>query len=262
MALYSVIAKTKMSSLTNALTNYLTKELTKTTVAKLACLLFGLICAPFSFAAATGARQDDAALRQAVEQFLIEQSKGLPGEVSVAVGPIDPRLYLAACPGFETFLPPGNKAWGKTAVGVRCNGPAHWSVYVSAVVHVNGDYVAAVTPLAQGQQVAASDVAIVHGDLTVLPPSVVTNLGQAVGMTVARSVPAGMPVRQDALKSHPAVASGQVVRLVSSGDGFSVSAEGRALSNASEGQVVQARAANGQVVSGIARLGGTVEVNY
>ena len=237
-------------------------SLTKTAIAKLACLVFGLLCGTLSFAAATTARQDEATLRQAVEQFLLDQSKGLPGEVNVVVGPIDPRLFLAACPGFETFLPSGNKAWGKTTVGVRCNEATHWSVYVSAVVHVNGDYVAAVTPLAQGQQVSANDVAIVHGDLTALPPSIVTNLTQAVGMTVARSVPAGMPVRQDALKTQAAVTSGQVVRLVSSGDGFSVSAEGRALSNAGEGQVVQARVANGQVVSGIAKLGGTVEVNY
>ncbi len=236
--------------------------LTKTAIAKLAFLLLGASCSTMALATANAARQDEAVLRQAVERFLIEQSKGLPGEVNIAVGPVDPRLYLAACPGFETFLPPGNKAWGKTTVGVRCNQSEHWSVYITAVVHVNGDYVAAVTPLAQGQQVSDKDVAVVHGDLTALPQSIVTNLAQAVGMTVVRSVPAGMPVRQDALKSQPAVTSGQVVRLVSSGDGFSVSAEGRALSNAGEGQVVQARAANGQLVSGIAKLGGTVEVNY
>jgi len=242
--------------------NTLTKSPTKSVLAKLALLALGIASSALALAASGAAKQDDTVLRQAVEQFLIEQSRGLPGEVNVTVGPIDPRLYLADCPGFETFLPPGNKAWGKTTVGLRCNQPEHWTVYISAVVHVNGDYVAAVTPLAQGQQVSEKDVVVVHGDLTALPPSIVTNPAQAVGMTVARSVPAGMPVRQDALKSQPAVTSGQVVRLVSSGDGFSVTAEGRALSNAGEGQVVQARAANGQVVSGIAKLGGTVEVNY
>lgn len=242
----------------------LTKAAVKTSLARLAlfALTLGPACTGPALAATNGPKQDETVLRKAVDEFLMEQSKGLPGEVSVSVGAIDPRLYLAACPGFETFLPPGNKAWGKTTVGVRCNQPEHWAVYISAVVHVNGDYVAAVTPLAQGQQVSDKDVAIVHGDLTALPPSIVTNPAQAIGMTVARSVPAGMPVRQDALKSQPAVTSGQVVRLVSSGDGFSVSAEGRALSNAGEGQMVQAKAANGQVVSGIAKLGGTVEVNY
>jgi len=236
--------------------------LTKSALARLALVLIGLSCSTLTQATATSARQDEPALRKAVEQFLVNQSKGLPGEVSVTVGPIDPRLFLAACPGFETFLPAGNKAWGKTTVGVRCAETAHWTVYVSAMVHVNGDYVAAVTPLAQGQQVSEKDVAIVHGDLTVLPAGIVTALSQAVGMTVAHSVPAGMPVRQDALKSQQAVSSGQVVRLVSAGDGFSVSTEGRALANAGEGQLVQARTPNGQVVSGIARLGGTVEVNY
>jgi flagella basal body P-ring formation protein FlgA len=133
---------------------------------------------------------------------------------------------------------------------------------VSALVHVNGDYVAAVTPLVQGQQITDHDVAIVHGDLTSLPSGIVTDLSQAIGFTVARSVPAGMPVRQDALRSQQVVISGQVVHLVSGGEGFRVSADGRALTNASDGQIVQARTAGGQIVSGIAKMGGTIEVNY
>ena len=235
---------------------------TKAALARLALFLLGMVGSACAFATPNTARQDEAALRQAVEQFLVNESKGLPGDVSVAVGPIDPRLFLAACPGFETFLPPGNKAWGKTTVGVRCTEAAHWTVYISAMVHVNGGYVAAVTPLAQGQQLTDKDIAVVHGDLTILPPGIITNPSQAIGLTVVRSVPAGMPLRQDSLKMPQAVSSGQVVKLVSNGDGFSVSAEGRALANAAEGQVVQAKAANGQVVSGVARLGGTVEVSY
>jgi flagella basal body P-ring formation protein FlgA len=41
-----------------------------------------------------------------------------------------------------------------------------------------------------------------------------------------------------------------------------VSSEGKALNNASDGQVVQVRAASGQTISGIARPGGMVEVSY
>ena len=37
---------------------------------------------------------------------------------------------------------------------------------------------------------------------------------------------------------------------------------GRALANGSDGQTIQVRAPNGQVVSGVARLGGLVEVAY
>jgi flagella basal body P-ring formation protein FlgA len=224
--------------------------------------IFGLMLVATAHGQALAPRQDEDATRKTVEQFLRTQSAGLPGEVSISVGQIDPRLYLPRCPGAEVFLPNGNKAWGKTTVGVRCAEPARWTIYISATVHVVGDYVAAVGPLAQGQIIGLHDIATVHGDLTALPAGVITELSQAIGLTAARSVPAGMPLRQDSLRSQLAVQQGQVVRLVSSGEGFRISAEGRALTNAAEGQIAQAKTAGGQVVSGVAKTGGTLEVTY
>jgi flagella basal body P-ring formation protein FlgA len=91
---------------------------------------------------------------------------------------------------------------------------------------------------------------------------VVTDAGQAIGRTLTRSVPAGSPLRQDGLKAQQAVQQGQIVRVVSNGPGFSVTTEGRAMTNGAEGQMVQARTASGQVVSGLASMGGIVTVNY
>lgn len=58
------------------------------------------------------------------------------------------------------------------------------------------------------------------------------------------------------------VQQGQSVKLLLAGAGFTVSNEGRALNNATQGQVVQVRTASGQLVSGVARSGGVVEVAY
>nr|WP_314630950.1 flagellar basal body P-ring formation chaperone FlgA [uncultured Noviherbaspirillum sp.] len=226
----------------------------------LAALL--LSAAATSLAQSAPAKQDHGALRQAVTQFLTVQAGGLPGQISVTVGAIDPRLNLAACAAPEPFLPNGARAWGKTTVGVRCTAPSPWTVYIPAMVQVQGEYLAAAVPLAQGQVIGPNDVARVRGDLTVLPPGIVTEPSQAVGYTVARTVAVGAPLRQDALRSQQAVASGQMVRLVSSGPGFKVTSDGRALANGSDGQTIQVRAPNGQVVSGVARLGGLVEVAY
>jgi flagella basal body P-ring formation protein FlgA len=229
------------------------------------------IALPFLFALSLGhgalaqepdARQDPAALRQTVEQFLRVQSAGLPGKAAITVGAIDARLNLPACAAPEAFLPPGARAWGKTTVGVRCSVPSRWNIYVSATVRVHGAYIAAAAPLAQGQSLTAGDLVRVEGDLTALPPGIVTDASQAVGRTLALSLPAGTPLRQDALRAQQAIQQGQTVRVVSAGPGFQVSAEARALNNASEGQVTQARTSGGQVVSGIARLGGVVEVTY
>src|SRR3954471_16183021 len=80
-------------------------------------------------------RQNVAALRGVVEQFLQTQTAGLPGEVTVKVGAIDPRTALAACPSPEAFLQPGARAWGKTTVGVRCTAPSNWTLFVQAQVN-------------------------------------------------------------------------------------------------------------------------------
>lgn len=208
------------------------------------------------------ARQDHGVLRTAVSQFLAVQAGGLPGQISVEVGAIDPRLSLSACTSPEPFLPTGNRAWGKTSVGVRCTAPAPWTIYIPAVVHVTGEYLAAALPLAQGQIVGPNDLARVSGDLTTLPPGILTEPAQAVGYTVARSVAVGAPLRQDALRSPQAVTMGQTVRVVASGAGFKVASDGRALANGSDGQTVQVRTQAGQVVSGVARLGGIVDVAF
>ncbi|HEY8606458.1 MAG TPA: flagellar basal body P-ring formation chaperone FlgA [Noviherbaspirillum sp.] len=207
-------------------------------------------------------RQEPSVLRQGAEQFLRVQAAGLPGEVQITVGQIDARTSLPACASPEYFLPNGARAWGKTTVGVRCTVPSPWTIYVSAVVQVQGDYVVTALPVAQGQALGPNDVARVRGDLSALPAGIVTDPSQAVGRTVTMSLQAGTPLRNDVLRSIQAVQQGQTVRIVTAGPGFKVSAEARALNNAAEGQVAQARTASGQVVSGVARAGGVVEVTY
>ena len=225
-------------------------------------LLLILLGAHASCVLAQGARQDPAPLRQATEQFLRMQTAGLPGQVSIVLGQIDPRMNLAACAALEPFLPNGSRAWGKTTVGVRCNAPTPWTIYVSATVRVLADYIVTAAPLAQGQTVGQNDIAAMHGDIATLPPGIITDASQALGRAVLSSLSAGSPLRQDSLRSQQAVQQGQTVRLVSVGSGFRVSTEGKALNNAAEGQLVQARTPAGQVVSGIAKLGGILEVSY
>ncbi len=208
------------------------------------------------------ARQDVGALRQVVEQYLQAQSAGLPGQVTITVGNIDARMALAACAVPQAFQQPGTRPWGKTTVGVRCAAPTPWTVYIQAQVSVLGQYVAAAVPLAPGQPIAASQLVMVSGDLAALPNGVATDVGQAVGRSSTMALAAGAPLRLDALRSKPVVQQGQAVRVVSSGTGFSVSAEGRAIGTAGEGQVVQVRTSGGAILSGVAIAGGTVEVAF
>lgn len=225
----------------------------------LALSIGGAQAQPIQQAQAGAARQNMNALRAVVEQYLVTQSAGLPGDVSVRVGAVDQRLALAACPAPEAFQQPGARPWGKTTVGVRCTAPS-WTIYVQAQVSVMADYVVAAAPLAQGQPLDLSQLALVKGDIAAMPKGILTDMNQAVGRMPLVSLPAGTALRQDTLRSTPVVKQGQAVRVVSRGSNFSVSSEGKAINNAGEGQVAQVRTPSGIVVSGTARAGGLVEI--
>ncbi|PCE31230.1 flagella basal body P-ring formation protein FlgA [Burkholderia ubonensis subsp. mesacidophila] len=177
----------------------------------------------------------------------------------VRCAPSFPR-GLAACTTLEPFLPTGARLWGRTTVGVRCAGERPWTVYLQAKVTVQATYYAAARQIAPGEVLTAADLIARDGDLTLLPLAVITDPSQAVGSTALARVAAGLPLRQDMLKSAASVTAGQTVRVVAAGPGFTISGEGSALANAAPGQSVRVRMAAGQIVTAIVKDAGTVEI--
>lgn len=210
----------------------------------------------------TPPRQDLGALQKIAEQFMKVQTTGLSGTVNIAVEPVDSRLNLAACTSPQAFMPNGGRLWGRTTIGVKCIAPSPWTIYVRATVQVIAEYIVTAAPLAQGQIIGPNDITKMKGDLSNLPNGIITDPTQAIGRTANISLALGAPIRQDALRSNRVVQQGQTVRVVSTGPGFQISTEARALTNGSEGQMVQAKTPAGQVVSGIAKAGGILEINY
>lgn len=213
-------------------------------------------------ATARPALQEIALIKAKVQSFLEKQSIGLPGRAEINVQGIDPNIRLSACDNIKVFLPAGSRVWGKTSVGVRCNGSARWTIYVQANVNVFGEYMVASGPLSRGTIVTDQDLSFVSGDLTKLPTGIFTDADQAIGRIVKMPVQAGSVLRQNVLKMPPVVQRGQTVVLTSAGNGFKVAAEGKALGDAIEGQVVQVKVASGQIVAGIAQASGQIEVKF
>lgn len=223
----------------------------------------GTLAAVISYAtclAQVPPRQDHAAIYRGVEQFVRTQTAGSPHAISHAVTPLDTRLALAPCRAMEFFLPPGARLWGASTVGVRCGGDGPWSILVPVQVTVSGTYVVLARAVPPGHVIAPSDLRLQQGDLTQLPAGVLSETDQGIGKIAGNALAAGSALTRDALRAPAVIQQGQTVLLQSSGQGFRVSAEGKALNNAQDGQVTQVRTASGQTVSGIARAGGIVEV--
>lgn len=221
-------------------------------------LLFTLL---FFSSAASAAMQEAGTTLKAVEAYVKSQTASLPGVVEVSVGTIDPRLQLPRCEKLTMFIPSGGKLWGNSTVGIRCDQPA-WSIYVPVNVRVVAEVIVSSRQLAPGALISADDVARQSADLTQLPNSVMTMPEQAIGKTVTAGVPPGYVLRMDMLRSPNIILQGQSVKLVTQGKGFTVSAEGKALGNAASGQSISIRTPSGQIITGIARQEGIVEIPF
>ncbi|MCL2345639.1 MAG: flagellar basal body P-ring formation protein FlgA [Desulfobulbus sp.] len=224
------------------------------------CLI--LLCAFLLQATAALAGADVDAVLDAAERYVKLQTQGLPGQVKITLGRLDVDR-LPPCSAHEAYAPPGTRFSGKTHIGVRCLGPNIWSVLVPVQIAVTGNYVVTTRPLGAGQSIQEGDITVLSGDLSTLPSGVVGSSAEAVGKTLRNALAAGQPLRNDQLVAPLVIRQGQTVRVVSRGQGFAVSGEGRALNNASVGQVAQVRmSSNGQTINGIAQADGTVEVGF
>ena len=200
-------------------------------------------------------------MQQTAKEFLVAQTSGLPGKVTITVGKVDSRLNLPVCTALTPFLLQGSKTWGKITMGIKCIAPKPWTIYLSAHVQAIGDYYVAATPMLQGQVISANDIIKVSGDLSSLPMGVVTDPTQVIGRSLSISLASASPLRLDALKTLFVIQQGQSVRVISIGSGFEVGADAIALNNAGEGQVAKAKMPSGQVISGIAKAGGVIDVS-
>lgn len=198
-------------------------------------------------------------LQPVIERFLIDQTAGLPGKVSISIN-TPTSGALPACDAAEPFLPNGARLWGRVSVGIRCNAERPWTRYVQAYIAVVANYYVATRQINAGDTLAATDFTLREGDLSKLPHNVITNPSQLEGVVAINRIASGAPLRTEQLRGTIAIRSGQNVKVLTQGTGFVASTEGRAMSNAAVGATVQVKTSGGRLVSGIARENGTVEL--
>lgn len=194
-----------------------------------------------------------------IEKFLQRQTAGLPGKVSVSLLPLRSGA-LPACDAVEPFLPAGAAPWGRVSVGVRCHGDKPWTRFVQANVAVEGSYFVATRAIDAGHALGAGDFTERTGDLTRLPRSVITDAAELGGVVAINRVASGAPLRKDQVRGVIVIQQGQTVQLVAQGQGFTISTEGKAMTQAAVGAVVRAKTQDGRLLTGIADEDGQIKL--
>ncbi|MEO7402660.1 MAG: flagellar basal body P-ring formation chaperone FlgA, partial [Burkholderiales bacterium] len=196
--------------------------------------------------------------------FIDAQTRSLnetyPSRVEVQLGSIDPRRQLAPCARVEPFIPPGARLWGRSTIGLRCREGANWTIHLPLEVRIYGQALVAARPLSAGQAIERDDVRVEEIELTREPAGVAVDPAVLDGKLITRTVSAGTVLRADWLRGRPVVAIGDQVKLLYLGTGFSIAADAKALTSATDGQTVRVQIESGRVLTGTARDGRRVEV--
>lgn len=200
------------------------------------------------------------AILEAVNDFVHNETRHLPGKVIIKANKPDARHVSRSCRQFQPFLPPGGRIWGKFSIGVRCQDGTTWMLYVPVEIEVISHVIHAAQPISMGKQLEIQDIVSKEVDIVRIHGEVATDPDQAVGKVATTFLASGQPIRTHQLRAPYVISRGQKVQLTAAGAGFTVSTEGEALAAAAAGEIVQVRNHTGRIITGIARQGGMVEV--
>lgn len=208
------------------------------------------------------AQQAPAPVEAAARTLLEHETNGLPGEVRLTIAPFDPMNRQPPCSALEGFLPSNTRAWGHTSVGVRCNAPVPWVIYLGAQVEVWTEYPVSTRALMAGDVIRAEDLTLQKGDITQLPTDALLDTNEIIGQQARYLTPAGKPLRKSTLVTPEVIRAGQRVSITIREQAFSVSTEGKAIHRAGAGERVRVLLDNRRTVNGVAQPDGSVVVEF
>jgi flagella basal body P-ring formation protein FlgA len=227
----------------------------------LLCLpLIVLLPTQFVWAQTDTQMQSHEELRGRAIQFLTTLP-GVTHDTKIKVNLPDPQLSLAACDSLEFFLPTGSSQRGDIRLGARCTTPQAWSLYLGASILQPVTHYITLRAMEKGQPVNPNDLIATPVYEHHPPAGLISDLQQLTDRTLIRALPAGASLRSNDLRTEPTLIRGQTVKIIATGKGFGITYEGKSLANAMAGETVQVRTPSKQIISGIARAGGIVEVS-
>ncbi len=203
-------------------------------------------------------------IKAAAQTFLSTHSN-VEGRANttISIENIDNRLTLPACgTTLDTFLPSGAKVQGKTTVGVRCQSPKPWTLYVPANVTTITQVLVTSTPLRRGHVMTAGDISLHSKNTSQLNAAYLSNPDQVVGKVLKKNL-ANKALLTPAVLTEPHIIhKGQHVDLRAGLGGLNVSAPAIALMGGAVGDRIRVKnVSSGKIVEGAILASGVVRAD-
>lgn len=169
-----------------------------------------------------------------------------------------PAQVAAVCDNPELSLVGSNsRLTGKRTVLAQCGARRH---FLPVRISAQGTWWVASQSLPGGAIVQRSDIEPVSGSLDHQPGGLIFNADEIIGQRLTRAIDAGKPLLENQLRQQWRLRAGQTVDLVTTGSGFRIRSQGKALNNAVVDDLLKVKTAGGRTVSGKVGADGQVMI--
>ncbi len=203
----------------------------------------GLLVIPKSFAQSiqpSHTKQSIQSIREAARSFLIEQHSAIgDSNRQITLGKTDSRIQLVKCDiPLDAFFPQSSQSFGKTTVGVSCNGKIKWKLFISANVELFDTLWVTKRALSKNDTIQPQDLTKQKVRIDNLRKKPIRDLQLITYTRPTKRIAINGIIYEDEVCM---VCQGDLVTVTASNSFFSISAEGTALANAKIGESIMVK---------------------
>lgn len=175
---------------------------------------------------------------------------------------LDPRLRLHRCDTApQGFVTGSGQLQENTTIGVRCDGPVRWTVYVRVAVSSEQSVLAARHLLPRGSELSGDDFEVVTRTVPGAGDHYINGKDAVAGLRLRLPLAAGALLSTDFVEQAPLVHRGQQVTLLARTDAMEIRVAAVALSDGRPQQRISVQnQSTHQVVEAVVRSASLVEV--
>ncbi len=202
-------------------------------------------------------------IEQVAYEYALKQAQASYDNPQIAMDSLDDRLRLQACEGpLDVFSSNGVVGLGNQTIGVKCNSPVAWTVYVPVKVKVMKSVVVASRPLSSNQLITQGDIKLLQWDIGSLQHGYLNNTQLVIGQQLKYSVSMGSVIKPNSLQAQKIVHRGEQIMLVAMAGQMEVRMSGTALDDATLGERVKVKnSTSKRIVEGVVDAPGIVKVS-
>ena len=206
------------------------------------------------------ARADDAALKTRIAA-LFNQSELLPPQANPVLNltlltPPAQLATLCATPALS-LSGPLNRLSGLHSIIARCDARRR---FIQVRLEVTATWWQAARAIQPGQTVMRDDIRAQRGSLAHAPAGLLFEAQRIIGRVALRTIRPGEPLTERQLRQQWMIKAGQKVDILYIGNGFRISASGKALDNAALNAHLRIQSASGQIITATAIAVGKAQV--